>query len=96
MAESEIPVRRIAVRVQPKASRSEVTGERGGVIQIRVTAPAVDGKANAALVKFVAKKLGIARTQVTLVRGERGREKLLEIRAPEAADARRRLLGATD
>lgn len=87
-------VRRLAVRLQPKASRNEVTGENGGVIQIRVTAPPVDGKANEALVKFVAKKLGIARSQITLVRGERGREKLLEIRGPEAAGARRRLLGS--
>ena len=89
---SDIPVRRLAVRLQPKASRSEVTGEKGGVIQIRVTAPPVDGRANEALIKFVAKRLGIARSQITLVRGERGREKLLEIRGPEAPDARRRLL----
>ena len=84
--------RRIAVRLQPKASRNEVTGENGGVIQIRVTAPPVDGKANRALVKFVAKRLGIAPSNVRLVRGERGREKLLEISGPEAAGARRTLL----
>lgn len=84
--------RRIAVRLQPKASRNEVTGENGGVIQIRVTAPPVDGKANRALIKFVAKRLGTAPSDITLVRGERGREKLLEIRGPAAADARETLL----
>lgn len=88
----DLPARRIAVRLQPKASRNEVTGESGGVIQIRVTAPAVDGKANRALIKFVAKRLGIAPSRISLVRGERGREKLLEIRGPEAADARATLL----
>lgn len=89
---SDPPSRRIAVRLQPKASRSEVTGERGGVIQIRVTAPPVDGKANRALIKFVAKRLGISSSEITLVRGERGREKLLEIHGPGAADARKKLL----
>lgn len=62
------------------------------MIQIRVTAPPVDGKANDALIKFVAKRLGIARSEITLVRGERGREKLIEIRGPEAAGARKTLL----
>jgi len=90
---AETQARRIAVRLQPKASQNEITGEKGGVIQIRVTAPPVDGKANDALIKFVAKKLGIARSEITLVRGERGREKLLEIRGPKAADARKKLLG---
>lgn len=89
---ADVPARRIAVRLQPKASRNEVTGERGGVIQIRVTAPPVDGKANEALIKFVAKSLGMARSEISLVRGERGREKLLEVRGPKAADARKRLL----
>jgi uncharacterized protein len=89
---SDAQTRRIAVRLQPKASRNEVTGERGGVIQVRVTAPPVDGKANRALIKFVAKRLGIAPSEITLVRGERGREKLLEVRGPKAADARKRLL----
>lgn len=90
---SEPTVRRLAVRLQPKARSNEVTGERGGVIVIRVTAPPVEGKANAALIKFVAKKLGIPKSAITLVRGERGREKLLEITGPKAAEARKLLLG---
>jgi len=85
----------VAVRVQPKAKSNEVVGERGGVIIIRVTAPAVEGKANAALVKYVAKKLGIPKSSVTLVRGERGREKLLAISGPKAGEARRLLLAGT-
>ena len=89
---ADLPVRRLAVRLQPKARKNEVVGDRDGVIVIRVTAPPVDGKANAALIKFVAKRLGLPKSAVTLVRGERGREKLLEISGPDAGEARRLLL----
>ena len=89
---SDVPVRRLAVRLQPKARKNEVAGERDGVIVIRVTSPPVEGKANAALIKLVAKKLGLPKSAVKLVRGERGREKLLEITGPEAGDARKNLL----
>ena len=46
----------VAIRLQPRAKREEVVGERAGAIVIRVTAPPVDGKANAALCAFVAKR----------------------------------------
>lgn len=84
------------MRVQPKAKSNEVVGERGGAIVIRVTAPAVEGQANAALIKYVAKKIGIPKSSVTLVRGERGREKLLAISGPRAVDARKLLLAGTE
>ena len=80
------------MRLQPKAKSNEIVGERDGVIVIRVTAAPVEGKANKALIKLVSKKLGIPKTAVTLVRGERGREKLIEITGPEAAEARKLLL----
>ena len=60
----------IRVRLQPRASSSRITGEKDGVIQVRVTAPPVDGEANAALEKLVAKKLGIAKSKVKVVKGE--------------------------
>ena len=62
------------------------------MIQVRVTAPPVDGEANAALEKLVAKKLGIAKSKVEVVKGETSREKLLEIDGLGEADARRMLL----
>ena len=80
------------MRLQPRASSSRITGEKDGVIQIRVTAPPVDGEANAALEKLVAKKLGIAKSKVKVVKGETSREKLLEIDGLGEADARRMLL----
>ena len=80
------------MRLQPRASYSRITGEKDGVIQVRVTAPPVDGEANAALEKLVAKKLGIAKSKVEVVKGETSREKLLEIDGLGEADARRMLL----
>ncbi len=82
----------IRVRLQPRASSSRITGEKDGVIQVRVTAPPVDGEANAALEKLVAKKLGIAKSKVKVVKGETSREKLLEIDGLGEEDARRTLL----
>ena len=80
------------MRLQPRASSSRITGEKDDVIQVRVTAPPVDGGANAALEKLVAKKLGIAKSKVKVVKGETSREKLLEIDGLGEEDARRTLL----
>ena len=80
------------MRLQPRASSSRITGEKDDVIQVRVTAPPVDGEANAAREKLVAKKLGIAKSKVEVVKGETSREKLLEIDGLGEEDARRTLL----
>lgn len=84
---------RLAVRLQPRSSSSGIYGERDGVILARVNAPPVDGKANRALVKLVAGKLGIAKSRVSVVRGESSRDKLLEIESHDAGEIRRKLLG---
>lgn len=65
----------LRVRVTPRASRNEISGEQGNVIRIRLQAPPVEGKANDALVRFLAGKLHIPRRRITLVSGEKGREK---------------------
>lgn len=83
----------LSVRVQPRAKRSEVAGERGGAVVIRVAAPPVDGKANAALCRFVAEAAGVPRSAVRVVRGESGRDKLLRVEGRDAAAVRRALLG---
>ena len=82
----------IAVRVQPRAGRDEVAGERQGVIVVRVKAAAEDGRANRALVKLLARRLGVAQSAVEIVRGATAREKLIRIAGVEDADARRILL----
>jgi uncharacterized protein (TIGR00251 family) len=82
---------RIRVRAQPRASRSEVAGEHGEALRVRIAAPPVDGAANEELIRFLAERLGIARRRVTLVGGATGREKLVAIEGVEAEEARRRL-----
>jgi uncharacterized protein (TIGR00251 family) len=82
---------RIAVRVQPRARKDEIAGERDGALIVRVTAPPVEGKANDAVRKLLAKRLGIAPGRVSVVRGASGRDKLVEIDGMEAGAIRRAL-----
>ena len=84
---------RIAVQVQPNASRSEIAGELEGALKIRLNAPPVDGKANEALERFIAEKLGLARRAVSVSHGHTSRQKLLEVKTDLNVDqARSRLL----
>jgi len=75
------------VRVQPRASRTEFAGLMGDRLRIRLNAPPVDGRANAALVAFVATQCGLARTRVTLERGQAGRDKQLRLHGLAAIPA---------
>ena len=79
----------LAVRLQPRARRDEVVRERDGVLVIRVAAPPVDGKANDALCRLVAKAVGVAPSRVRVVRGHTARDKVVRIEgvSPEAARA---------
>lgn len=82
---------RIKVRVQPRASRTELAGTHGDVLKIRVAAPPVEGAANQELVAFLARRLGVAKSAVQIVRGERGREKLVEVAGVSADQINARL-----
>jgi uncharacterized protein len=82
---------RIAVRLQPRASRDEIVGSRAGVVVVRVTAPPVEGKANDALRRLLAKRAGVAPSRVSIVRGETAREKLVEVEGMADAKLRSRL-----
>jgi uncharacterized protein (TIGR00251 family) len=70
---------RIPVRVRVSARRNDVGGIRDGVLNVRVAAPAVEGRANEALCRLLAKRLRVPRSSVTIVRGHRSRDKLIEI-----------------
>ncbi|HRD65878.1 MAG TPA: DUF167 family protein [Candidatus Competibacter sp.] len=70
------------VRVQPRASRDEWLAPRDDRIGVRIVAPPVDGKANAHLREFLATLFGVAKSQVTLLAGETGRDKRLRIAGP--------------
>ncbi|MBD0270649.1 MAG: DUF167 domain-containing protein [Acetobacteraceae bacterium] len=83
---------RLAVRLTPRAARNGVDGAapadaEGGrsALRLRVAAPPVDGAANAALVAYVAESLGLRKSDVAIVSGERGRLKLLELSGDPAA-----------
>jgi uncharacterized protein len=69
-----------AVRVQPRASKDEIVGEIAGAIKIRLQAPALEGRANEALVEFLAQLLKTPKGAVRILSGERSRVKRLEIR----------------
>jgi uncharacterized protein (TIGR00251 family) len=83
----------IPVRVQPRASRDALGGVREGALVVRLTAPPVEGEANAALVRFLAHALGVPPAAVALVRGARGRQKLVRVSGMDAAAVRQRLEG---
>ncbi len=68
------------VRVQPRASKDEVAGEMGGALKIRLQAPAVENRANEALVEFLAHLLKTPKSAVRILSGERSRTKRVEIR----------------
>jgi uncharacterized protein len=70
---------RIEVRLQPRASRDELLGLRDGVLHARVSAPPVDGEANRALCRLIAARVRVAPSRVEILRGERGRSKLVRV-----------------
>ena len=78
----------IAVHVQPGAKKSAVAGLHGEALKIRIAAPPVEGKANEALIAFVAKALGVPRRAVSVMKGISSREKLLLVAGPGAEPAR--------
>ena len=78
--------------VVPNAKENEVVGRHGVAIKVKLRAPAVEGKANAALRSFLAEELNISASRITLVRGQKSREKLICIDALSEEDVRGRLL----
>ena len=79
---------RLWVRVQPRASRTELAGELDGVLKVRIAAPPVEGEANRELVRYLAKLLGVAPSRVRVASGERGRGKTVEVEGVSVAAVR--------
>jgi uncharacterized protein len=69
-----------SVRVQPRASKDEIAGEMAGALKVRLQAPAVEDRANEALIEFLARLLKTPKSAVRILSGERSRSKRLEIR----------------
>jgi uncharacterized protein len=81
-------VAEIEVRVIPRARRDEIGGERGGRLLVRLTAPPVDGAANAALCRLVARRVGVPARRVSIVRGQTSRDKLVRVEGLTEAELR--------
>ena len=72
----------ISVHVQPNARSTEIAGKHGEAIKIRVAAPPLDSRANQLLIDFIAERLGVPSSRVSLRRGAKSRRKLIEVLTP--------------
>jgi hypothetical protein len=81
----------LAVRVIPRARRTEIAGRRGEAVLVRLAAPPVDGAANEALLAFLADRLGVPRRRLALLRGAASRDKVVEVDGMAAPEVLRRL-----
>jgi uncharacterized protein (TIGR00251 family) len=83
----------LTLHIQPGARKTEIVGLHGAALKIRLAAPPVDGKANAALISFIATKVGAGKTAVELISGETSRAKRVRV-ANVSPEQIRRLLAA--
>ena len=81
----------MGLRVPRRSRTNAFAGARAGALLVRVTAPPVDGKANEAVRKLVAKRLGVPVSRISVVRGESSRDKLIEVDGIGDAELRRAL-----
>jgi len=81
----------LRVHVVPNAKIDGVVGEYGGAIKIRLRAPAVEGKANAALIRFLAARLKLPRHSIVLESGQKSRDKVIRVDGLTAEDVRIRM-----
>jgi hypothetical protein len=81
----------LELKIIPNAPRNEVVGWLGPVLKVKVHAPALEGRANEELLGFLAEKLGLPRRAVTLLRGDKSRQKVIRITGLDLATARARL-----
>jgi uncharacterized protein len=83
----------LPVAVQPRASRNAVAGLHGNALKLLLTAPPVEGAANAACLRFLADLLGISRARLSIVKGAKGRQKLIGVTDMSSDALRARLRG---
>ncbi len=82
---------RVAVQIQPNARKTEVLGVLDDALKIKLAAQPIEGKANEALVKWLASALGVSRSSVTLTHGLTNKKKLLEVEGVTLEDVARLL-----
>jgi uncharacterized protein (TIGR00251 family) len=89
-----LPTTRLRLRVSPGAGRTEVVGRLGEAWKVKVNAAPERGRANEAVLRLLSDRLGLPRSELTLVSGRTGREKVVELRGLGPAEVARRLAGA--
>ena len=82
---------RLRLRISPGARKTELAGRHGDGWKVRVSAPPEDGRANAAVLDLLAKRLGLPRRALSIVSGHKGRDKVVEMSGIDAQEAERRL-----
>jgi uncharacterized protein (TIGR00251 family) len=80
-----------AIRVQPRAARTAISGTVGDALKVSVSAPPLDGRANVAVVEFFSEVLSVPRSAVQVVAGERSRNKIIRIAGRSGAEVQRML-----
>jgi len=83
---------RIAVHIMPNAKKSEVIGLHDDALKIRLQAQPIEGKANDALIRYLADRLGVPKTSVTITHGHTNKRKILEVRTQLTVEAVRDVL----
>jgi uncharacterized protein (TIGR00251 family) len=86
-----VPSCTLELKVIPHASRDEIAGWLGGALKVKLRAPALEGRANDALVEFIAGRLALPRRAVALIRGEKSRHKVVRIDGLAFAEVSARL-----
>lgn len=81
----------LELKIIPNAPRNEIVGWLGSALKVKVHAPALEGRANDELLDFLAEKLGLHRRAITLLRGDKSRQKVVSIAGMDAAGVRARL-----
>ena len=82
------------VRIHPRAKRNAITGELGDALKLSLTAPPLEGKANAACVEFLAQLLNLPRSSITIAAGLSSRNKVIRVAGLSAAEVQQRLRSA--
>jgi uncharacterized protein (TIGR00251 family) len=88
-----MPACTLELKIIPNAPRNEVVGWLGAALKVKVHAPALEGRANDELLAFLAEKLGLPRRSITLLRGDKSRQKVVRIAGLEAIELKSRLTG---
>ncbi len=78
---------RLHLFIQPKSSKNQIVGPHNGMLKIKITAPPVDGEANAELIEYLSKFFKVPKRNITLVKGDTGRQKTVDVEGISLSDA---------